>query len=158
VIEDGVGLGDWDATRQKDDYAVVMGWIRPEESVARAVQSAGMPSLPDWPDELDALRAAPQHHTLLFENDSVRVLDTTVQPGETVPLHTHCWAAVQYIVSWSDLVRRDADGRVVLDTRDSETKPAAGSSAWLEPLGPHTLENVGERELRVISVELKGQT
>jgi hypothetical protein len=63
---------------------------------------------------------------------------------------------VQYIVSWSDLVRRDADGRVVLDTRQTETKTAAGTSAWLEALGPHTLENVGERELRVISVELKG--
>jgi quercetin dioxygenase-like cupin family protein len=118
---------------------------------------AGMPSLPAWPDDLDALRAAPRYHTLLLENESVRVLDTTVLPGETVPLHTHCWPAVQYIVSWSDLVRRDADGQVVLDTRHTETKPAAGTSAWLERLGPHTLENVGDRELRVISVELKGR-
>jgi hypothetical protein len=115
-----------------------------------------MRSLPDWPDDLDALRAAPEYHTLLFENESVRVLDTRVLPGETVPLHTHCWPAVQYIVSWSDVVRRGADGGVVLDSRQIETKPGAGTTGWLEPLGPHTLENVGERELRVISVELKG--
>jgi quercetin dioxygenase-like cupin family protein len=116
-----------------------------------------MPSLRDWPDDLDALRAAPGYHTLLLENESVRVLDTTVMPGETVPLHTHCWPAVQYIVSWSDFVRCDADGYVVLDTRETERKPAPGTSAWLEPLGPHTLKNVGDRELQVISVELKGR-
>ena len=34
-----------------------------------------------WPDELDALVAAPQHHTLLFENEFVRVLDTRIAPG-----------------------------------------------------------------------------
>jgi quercetin dioxygenase-like cupin family protein len=115
-----------------------------------------MPSPPVWPDDLDALRAAPEYHTLLLENDFVRVLLTTVLPGETVPLHTHCWPAVQYIVSWSDIVRRDGEGRVTLDTRQVETKPAAGTTGWLEPLGPHTLENVGKSELRVISVELKG--
>jgi hypothetical protein len=115
-----------------------------------------MPSLPDWPDDLDALRAAPEYHTLLFENESVRVLDTRVLPGETVPLHTHCWPAVQYIVSWSDFVRRDAEERVILDSRKVEKRPSAGTTGWLEPLGPHTLENVGDRELRVISVELKG--
>jgi hypothetical protein len=115
-----------------------------------------MRSLPDWPDDLDALRAASEYHTPLFENESVRVLDTRVLPGETVPLHTHCWPAVQYIVSWSDVVRRDAEERVILDSRQIEKKPSAGTSSWLEPLGPHTLENVGDRELRVISVELKG--
>jgi hypothetical protein len=38
---------------------------------------------PEWPDELDALIAAPRHHLLLMENESVRVLDTRVPPGET---------------------------------------------------------------------------
>lgn len=40
----------------------------------------------EWPEELDALRAAPKHHALLFENDAVRVLDTNIAPGDTVPL------------------------------------------------------------------------
>jgi hypothetical protein len=30
-----------------------------------------------------------------------------------------------------------------------------GIAVWSEPLPPHTLENVGERDLRVISVEIK---
>lgn len=108
----------------------------------------------DWPDELDALIAAPRHHTLLLENDFVRVLDTRVQPGQTVPLHTRQWPSTLYIVTWSDFVRRDAQGRVLVDSRIAE-RPAPHSAVWSGPLPPHTLENVGESDLRAISVELK---
>jgi len=31
-----------------------------------------------WPKELDALKAAPQHHQLLMENDAVRVINTCI--------------------------------------------------------------------------------
>ena len=109
-----------------------------------------------WPPELDAVIAAPRHHQVLFENDRVRVLDTRIAPGDTVPLHTHRWPAAHQVVSWSDFVRRDAAGQMTVDTRG---KPApAGSPAvlWGEPLPPHTLENVGSTELHVISTELKG--
>jgi hypothetical protein len=107
-----------------------------------------------WLEALDALHAAPEHHTLLFENESVRVLGTHVSPGEMVPLHTHQFPAVLYILSWSDFVRRDVEGNILLDSRMT-MKPAEGSTVWSGPLAPHTLENVGGAELRVISIELK---
>jgi mannose-6-phosphate isomerase-like protein (cupin superfamily) len=91
---------------------------------------------------------------VLLENETVRVLDTTVQPGEMVPLHTHRWPSVLYLLSWSDFVRRDADGRVTADSRNSAPL-AAGAALWSGPLPPHTLENVGDRELRVIAIEQK---
>jgi hypothetical protein len=106
-------------------------------------------------DALDALIAAPQHHKLLFENESVRVLDTSIGPGETTGLHTHRWAGTLYVLSWSDFVRRDADGAVILDSR-TISAVAPGTALWSAPLAPHTLENVGGAELRVIAVELKG--
>jgi mannose-6-phosphate isomerase-like protein (cupin superfamily) len=108
----------------------------------------------EYSDPLDALIAAPQHHTLLFENESVRVLDTRIGPGEVTALHTHRWAGSLYVLSWSDFVRRDANGAVILDSRKN-TAIAPGTAVWSPPLGPHTLENVGESELRVIAVELK---
>jgi mannose-6-phosphate isomerase-like protein (cupin superfamily) len=113
-----------------------------------------MSSKEDWPDELDALIAAPEYHRLLFENEFVRVLDTNVPPGKMVPLHTHRWPSTLYILSWSDFVRRDGEGNVVVDSRNI-SKPAPGSAVRSEPLAAHTLENVGETELRVISVEMK---
>ena len=108
-----------------------------------------------WPPELDALIAAPAPHRLLFENDRVRVLDTRVAPGEIVPLHTHRWPAVHQILSWSNFVRRDADGKVTADTRGKPAPANLPAVMWGEALPPHTLENVGAAELHVISTELK---
>lgn len=107
-----------------------------------------------WPDALDALSAAPQQHRLLFENAHVRVLDTRIAPGETTPVHTHCWPAAHYVLSWSDFVRRDADGAVMLDTR-TVAMGATPTALWGEALGAHTLENVGTATIHVISTEVK---
>jgi len=108
----------------------------------------------DWPDSLDALTAAVDFHTLLLETDEVRVLDTSIGPGETAPVHTHRWPAVLYVLSGGHFVRRDGDGNVLVDTREAE--PLSDNRAvWTAPLPPHTLENVSDTEIRAISVELK---
>lgn len=110
---------------------------------------------PPWHPHLDALTAAPDHHRLLLENDSVRILDTRIEPGQTVPLHTHRWPAANYILSSSDFVRRDQHGAITLDTRTTPLNLRPGQAAYLPPLGPHTLENVGATPIHVISIELK---
>jgi hypothetical protein len=108
------------------------------------------------PGSLDALVAAPQHHRLVLENDTVRVLDTRIGPGETAPLHTHCWPSVLYVVATDHVVRRDADGSVLLDSRADDGEPApVGSAIWTGPMSPHTVENVGESEIRLLNVEFK---
>ena len=113
-----------------------------------------MLTIQEWPDALDALTAAPQNHRLLFENEAVRVLDTVVRPGQVVPLHTHKWPCTNYLLSWSDFVRRDAEGSVLLDSR-TIARPSEGSAFWSSPLPAHTLENIGGSDLRVISIEVK---
>jgi quercetin dioxygenase-like cupin family protein len=110
--------------------------------------------MPQQVERLDAVTATPRFHRVLLENDFVRVLDTIVPPGEIVPLHTHCWSAVLYIVSWSNCVRRDGEGRVTMDSRNT-AGPPPGTALWSGPLLPHTLENVGDCELRVIAIEQK---
>jgi hypothetical protein len=109
----------------------------------------------NWPEELDALVAAPQHHALLFENASVRVLHTRIAPGDTAPLHTHRWPSALYILSWSHFLRRDKNGAILMDSGTLDASPE-GKALWSEPLALHTLENVGDKELRAISVEVKG--
>jgi hypothetical protein len=107
-----------------------------------------------WPAALDAVVAAPAYHRVLLENAQVRVLETRVGPGERVPVHTHCWQSVNHVLGWSDFVRRDAAGVVLLDTR-GRPAPAVPAVLWAEPLAPHSLENVGAGMLRVVSIELK---
>jgi hypothetical protein len=108
-----------------------------------------------WPATLDAVLAAPEHHRILLENDRVRVLDTRIGPGDTVPVHTHCWPAVNHITSWSDFIRRDGKGNVLVDTRGRPPPANLPFTIWAEPLPPHTLENVGPGELRVVTIEIK---
>jgi quercetin dioxygenase-like cupin family protein len=108
-----------------------------------------------WPDDLDAMIAAPGFHKVLFEDDRVRVLDGRVPPGATVPVHTHRWGGVLYIVNASDFVRRDPAGNVQTDTRASHATPVVGTAVWGAPLTPHSFENVGSEEFRTLTVEMK---
>ena len=109
----------------------------------------------EHPDSLDALMAAPAFHRLLLENDDVRVLETRIGPGETVPVHTHRWPSVLYILSTGHFVRRDDAGRVLSDTRATDTLPEQGAVIWIAAMSPHTVENVDSSEIRLLNVELK---
>jgi hypothetical protein len=107
-----------------------------------------------WPASLDALAAAPESHTLLFENGAVRVLETRIAPGQTTQLHTHRWPSILYVLSVGHFVRRDSDGIVLVDTRGGGL-PEPGTAIWSGALPPHTLENVDAAEIHIIGVELK---
>jgi hypothetical protein len=108
-----------------------------------------------WPDSLDAIVAAPDYHTVLLDNEQVRVVRTRILPGQTVPVHTHCWPSVQLIVSWSDLVRRDHLGKVMLDTRTVSESPKLNTPLWHPALAPHSVENVGGAEIHALQIEIK---
>jgi hypothetical protein len=103
---------------------------------------------------LDAIAAAPDHHDVLFENDRVRILDTRLPSGGRTPVHAHEWPAALYVLSWSDFLRRDEHGTVLADSRD-RTAPVAGAGLWIDPLPPHSVENIGSAELHIIAVEVK---
>lgn len=105
--------------------------------------------------DLDAMTVAAEHHEILMENDQVRVLDTRLGSGERTAVHTHRWPAALYVISWSDFLRRDSDGNVIVDSRDWDRNPAHGEALWLPALTPHSVENIGQSELRLIAVELK---
>jgi len=104
---------------------------------------------------LDAMAAAPDHHAILLENDRVRVLDTRLGPGERTPVHTHQWPAALYVLSWSDFVRYDPEGNVLVESRAMATTPPVGGALWASPLVPHYVRNVGKSDLHIIAVELK---
>jgi hypothetical protein len=113
-----------------------------------------MESESHWDEGLDALAAAPAQHRLLLENEHVRVLDTRIEPGERTPIHTHRWPAAHYVVSWSDFVRRDAEGAVLVDTR-AVSGTTISRAMWGDALAPHSLENVGSGLLHIVSTEVK---
>ncbi|MEZ4670849.1 MAG: hypothetical protein R3E39_23345 [Anaerolineae bacterium] len=113
------------------------------------------PNDPAWPPELDAMVASTEHHGVLFENDRLRVLDIHIPRGERTTVHTHCWAGVLYVISWSDFLRRDAEDNVIVDSRTVEALNPPAPVMWAKPLPPHSLENIGTNDLHLIGVELK---
>jgi hypothetical protein len=52
----------------------------------------------DWPKNQDAVISAKKNPKILLENDSVRVLEVTVLPGESEAVHHHHGPA--YYTSW----------------------------------------------------------
>lgn len=118
-------------------------------------ETSTSPDIWPWPESLDALQAAPANHELLLENDRVRVVHTRIRPGDTVPVHTHRWPCILFILNWSDLIRRDEHGNVLLDTRTNPEPPKLNTPTWQEPLAPHSVENVGGGEINTIQVEIK---
>jgi quercetin dioxygenase-like cupin family protein len=108
-----------------------------------------------WPDSLDALIAAPDHHSLLLEDSRVRVLHTKIPAGAVVPLHTHRWGGVAYVLSGSHFIRRDPDGKVLLDTREEAATRQNHVAHWSKPLAPHTVENVDQSDISLLLFEMK---
>jgi mannose-6-phosphate isomerase-like protein (cupin superfamily) len=104
-------------------------------------------------DELDGVIAAPDHHRVLFENDVVRIIETTIRSGEITPVHTHLAPTAMYVISGSQFVRRDPEGAVLLDTR-ADPAFVLPRTMFSPGTPPHTLENTGPDDLVVIGVEL----
>ncbi len=108
-----------------------------------------------WPDALDALLAAPAHHQLLLEDQRVRVLHTRIAAGDVVPLHTHRWGGVAYVQSFSHFIRRGELGEILFDSRQAGDAPRIPCAQWMQPLPPHTVENLGPLEISILIIELK---
>ena len=115
----------------------------------------GVSPLWPWPDSLDAVRAAPEYHRILFENEQVRVLEVRIKPGQIVPVHTHRWPAAVYVLSASDFIRRDENENLLFDSRTAEPPPTTPAVEWTGPLPPHSVENIGSTEIHLITTELK---
>ena len=112
-------------------------------------------SVQKWTDSLDAVIAAPEQHRVLFENERVRVLASHVKPGETVPVHTHRWSSVVYVLNSGEFLRYDGEGNLLSDSRMLPAEIKDAEVMWLPPLSPHSVKNISETEIRVINFELK---
>jgi hypothetical protein len=106
------------------------------------------------PDALDGVAVDPDHHRLIFENDEVRVLETTILAGDTTPLHTHLVPTVMYVISGSHFLRRDEHGETMVDTR-AEPGFVLPRVQYSPGTPRHTLQNTGSDDLVVIGIELK---
>jgi hypothetical protein len=107
-----------------------------------------------WPETMDALVAAPGSHRVLLENDRVRVLEVVIEPGAREPEHTHQAASVMFIDEPARI--RYCQGDVVgFESGARSGTPPGVRVRWMEPEGPHSVENIDQHRYHAIRVELK---
>jgi quercetin dioxygenase-like cupin family protein len=103
-----------------------------------------------WPETMDALQAAPASHRLLLENDRVRVLDVEIEPGSREPEHTHQAPSVMIVDEPARIRYYQGDALLF----ESQAPPGAAVH-WMEPEGPHSVENIDDHRYHAIRIELK---
>src|SRR5437879_12597363 len=83
-----------------------------------------------------------------FENDRVRVLEATLPPGVKEQVHSHP-AYVIYVLAGGRYRNYASDGKITEGTLQT------GEVLYREPL-THAAENIGDKPLHMILVELNG--
>ena len=126
-------------------------------TAAHAAESVPMTAKCLWPATQDAIQAAPQNHRVIFENDKVRVLDVTVAPHTKEPIHAHCSPSVLYVTEAGKYVDYGPDGKVLFDSRSLATPPKLPMVIYKDPEAPHAIENLDDKPLHLIRVEMKPQ-
>lgn len=97
----------------------------------------------------DAVKVDPQHYKVESENAQVRVLRITYGPHEKSVMHGHPASVAVFLT----------DGQVKFTLPNGKTEERtwkAGQTMWL-PAGKHLPENVSDKPLELILVELKAK-
>ncbi len=89
----------------------------------------------------------PEQYKTEFDNDKVHVVRAFHAPREKVPMHSHPTAVVVYLTDVHE--RSTAPSGIV-----KEVTHNAGDVVW-SPAHSHTLENLSEKPIEVIEIELK---
>jgi hypothetical protein len=114
-----------------------------------------------WDPALDAVVAAPRHHKVLFENESLRVLEVTLGPDDEEPFHHHRWPSVFVFDSIKPPIHDfSADGAQLPPNRDV----VRAVNAWdgkgclvvhMEPQPVGRVLNASDKTAHGIRIEMK---
>lgn len=88
----------------------------------------------------------PDHYKVVFENEKVRVLEYTDQPGDMTTPHRHPDSVMYTLSSFSR--------RLISGDQEREVALEAGTVGWL-PAQEHAGHNIGDTATHVLFVELK---
>jgi len=95
---------------------------------------------------IDPVASNPDHYSVLFENERVRVLKYHDEPGTLTLPHEH----PDSVMITASSFRRE----LIQGDRKAEVELPAGRAVWL-PAQSHAGHNIGETDTDVFFVELK---
>jgi hypothetical protein len=122
----------------------------------------------NWPDSLDAVKAAPHNHRVVFENSQIRILEVILDPYEFEPLHTHSHPSVMFgadvdtppfdIVYYAygyDLANRRYFVKDSTRQHQSGQGDSTEAADLMKPEGPHRVKNLSNTRILAFRVEFK---
>lgn len=95
----------------------------------------------------DAVEADPEHYTVEFENDRVRIIRIKYGPGEKSVMHTH---GPNVAITLTENTSR----MTLPDGTSEEGTTVIGAAEWSDA-EEHLPENLSDEPLEVVLVELK---
>ena len=107
----------------------------------------------------DAIAAAPDNHSVVFENEKVRVLEVTIKPGEKEPFHVHP-PCVMNVITGAKLRITEAtlnDGKLVTGKTIEVGKDNFQPPPLWIPQGLRSVENIGSVTYHAYQIELKSE-
>ncbi|MGQ0738735.1 MAG: cupin domain-containing protein [Bacteroidota bacterium] len=145
-----------DGTKQTQELKAGMGMVTPSET--HAAKNTGTTTLRIIATEvfrtaaatrdpaMDAAKVAPGVYKVLADTMNIRLVEITVKPGESVPLHSHPDYA-EYVIDGGvvELVAKDGTKQSV------ELKPGF---AAITPAETHSGKNTGTTTIRIIATEV----
>ncbi len=96
----------------------------------------------------DAINIAPDLHTVIYEDEKMRVLKVTVPIGATADMHWHPHN-INYVLAGGLLEFTKPDGSVVSVDLSKDQVTSATSDSF------HAVKNLGNTTVETIQVELK---
>ena len=114
-----------------------------------------------WPDSLDAVKAAPESHKIIYEDSVVRILQVILEANETEPVHTHKWNSVMWFAQATPMTYFKIglkDNEYVIE--DSITIPQMPQEVlnhgdFMESEEPHAIKNISNGNGIAYRVEFK---
>jgi len=103
-------------------------------------------------DPMDGTNAAPKSHEIISESEELRILKIAILPGVKEKLHTHKYPSVLLVYSSSALKYYKENDYFLIPKREIKDKPY---TEYLDPEGPHAIENVGQDLYWAIRLEIK---
>lgn len=96
----------------------------------------------------DAINIAPHLHTVIYEDDRIRVMKVSVKPGDTAEMHWHPHN-INYVLEAGKLKFNKQDGSNV----EVELSKGQVTSSTVDSY--HAVENTGDTLVETVQVEIK---
>ena len=97
---------------------------------------------------IDPVKVSPAIFKVLLENEHVRVVEYSLNPGEKDEWHTHPPKS-SYVFSGGQLKVHLENGEIIM------VNEKAGTASWMDYVGKHYVENIGNTTVTIVFTELK---